>query len=214
MAGSAAGEGENEQPLPLAVPWAHVLLMAWTLAPLVVPVNTNVNVIFTAVLTVFIGCRRSVKPTPPVDSMSQQDAMRFPLIGSAVLFSLFLVFKFLPKDLVNMVLSGYFVILGSAALTATVAPLLEPHLPHAQRKRTLRLLNLRLPFMKEPLVVDATPAEIAAGAGSIAFCGWYVAKKHWVANNLLGLAFSVQGIEHLSIGAISTGVILLAGLFI
>lgn len=52
------------------------------------------------------------------------------------------------QDLVNMVLSGYFVILGSAALTATVAPLLEPHLPPAQRDRTLRLLNLRLPFMK------------------------------------------------------------------
>lgn len=72
MAGSAAGEEDEEQPLPLAVPWAHMLLLAWTLAPLVVPVNTNVNVIFTAVLTVFIGCRRSVKPTPPVDSMSQQ----------------------------------------------------------------------------------------------------------------------------------------------
>lgn len=32
--------------------------------------------------------------------------MKFPLIGSVVLFSLFLAFKFLPKDLVNMVLSG------------------------------------------------------------------------------------------------------------
>lgn len=32
--------------------------------------------------------------------------MKFPLIGSAVLFSLFLAFKFLPKELVNAVLSG------------------------------------------------------------------------------------------------------------
>lgn len=71
MASSAAGEQEAPV-LPLAVPWAHALLVVWSLAPLAVAVNTNVNVIFTAVLTVFIGCRRSVKPTPPADSMSRQ----------------------------------------------------------------------------------------------------------------------------------------------
>lgn len=42
----------------------------------------------------------------------------------------------------------------------------------------------------------------------------YFAEKHWLANNILGLAFSVQGIEHLSLGAVSTGVILLSGLFV
>ena len=35
-----------------------------------------------------------------------QDAMRFPLVGSIVLFSLFLAFKFLPKEIVNAILSG------------------------------------------------------------------------------------------------------------
>ena len=32
--------------------------------------------------------------------------MKFPLVGSAVLFSLFLAFKFLPKHIVNLILSG------------------------------------------------------------------------------------------------------------
>ena len=48
---------------------------------------------------------------------------------------------------------------------------------------------------------------------SSAFCIWYFTHKHWLANNVLGLAFSVQGIEHLSLGAVTTGVILLSGLF-
>lgn len=39
-------------------------------------------------------------------------------------------------------------------------------------------------------------------------------KKHWLSNNALGLAFSVTGVEHLSLGAVSTGVILLSGLFV
>ena len=48
---------------------------------------------------------------------------------------------------------------------------------------------------------------------TVSYACRYFAEKHWLANNVLGLAFSVQGIEHLSLGAISTGVILLSGLF-
>ena len=36
-----------------------------TLAPLVMKVDPNVNVVLTACLTVYVGCYRSVKPTPP-----------------------------------------------------------------------------------------------------------------------------------------------------
>ena len=45
------------------------------------------------------------------------------------------------------------------------------------------------------------------------FCCWYYAKKHWLANNVLGICFSVEGIEHLSLGSVQTGAILLSGLF-
>ena len=37
--------------------------------------------------------------------------------------------------------------------------------------------------------------------------------KHWLANNALGLAFCVQGLEMLSFGSFKVGAILLAGLF-
>jgi minor histocompatibility antigen H13 len=43
---------------------------------------------------------------------------------------------------------------------------------------------------------------------------WYLLKKHWIANNLFGLAFSVNGIEFLQLNKMSTGCILLGGLFI
>ena len=120
-----------------------------TLAPLVVKVDPNFNVILTACLTVFVGCCRSVKPTPPSvssvdyaqsllylnafmvhdlislnmlcmswqETMSNEHAMRFPFVGSAMLLSLFLLFKFLSKDLVNTVLTAYFFVLGIVALS-------------------------------------------------------------------------------------------------
>lgn len=42
---------------------------------------------------------------------------------------------------------------------------------------------------------------------------WYVAKKHWVANNIFGLAFAVNGIEFLQLNQVLNGCILLGGLF-
>lgn len=36
-----------------------------TVAPLVVRVNPNLNVVLTACLTVYVGCFRSVKDSPP-----------------------------------------------------------------------------------------------------------------------------------------------------
>ena len=41
-----------------------------TLAPLVVKVDPNLNVVLTACITVFVGCYRSVKPTAPTVSTS------------------------------------------------------------------------------------------------------------------------------------------------
>lgn len=43
---------------------------------------------------------------------------------------------------------------------------------------------------------------------------WYLFKKHWIANNLFGIAFAVNGVELLHLNNIITGCILLAGLFV
>ncbi|TKS76477.1 Minor histocompatibility antigen H13 [Collichthys lucidus] len=43
---------------------------------------------------------------------------------------------------------------------------------------------------------------------------WYLFKKHWIANNLFGLAFALNGVELLHLNNVSTGCILLGGLFV
>ena len=74
-----------------------------------------------------------------------QDALKFPLVGSAVLFSLFLVFKILPKHLVNLVLAGYFALLGVLALTATALPFLEAICSERVKKLSWTAPKLKLP---------------------------------------------------------------------
>eukprot|EP00898_Chlorokybus_atmophyticus_P008048 jgi/Chlat1/8244/Chrsp77S07672 len=169
--------------------WEQLLLAVVAAAPLVVPVNSNINIVVTACLTVYIGAHRSVKLTAPTETMSQHDAMRFPFIGSAVLFSLFLLFKFVPKELVNAVLTAYFVFLGILALTATLSPLLAPAMPASLRNRVLGPWRLQLPYVSKGMTCSTLCVQT-------------------------NMAHCVQGIEFLSLGSFKIGCILLCGLFV
>ncbi|KAI9106649.1 hypothetical protein K1719_022177 [Acacia pycnantha] len=189
---------------------ANLALAGLTLAPLVVKVNPNLNVILTACVTVFVGCYRSVKPTPPSETMSNEHAMRFPFVGSAMLLSLFLLFKFLSKDLVNAVLTCYFFVLGIVALSATLLPSIRRFLPKHWNDDAI---IWHFPYFRS-LEIEFTRSQVVAAVPGTFFCAWYALKKHWLANNILGLAFCIQGIEMLSLGSFKTGAILLAGLFV
>nr|XP_043615285.1 signal peptide peptidase-like [Erigeron canadensis] len=188
---------------------ANIALAGLTLLPLAVKVNPNINVILTACLSVYVGCYRSVKPTPPTETMSNAHAMRFPLVGSAMLMSLFLLFKFLSKDLVNAVLTAYFFVLGILAFSATLLPAIKRFLP---TKWDEDVIHWHFPYFRS-VEVEFTRSQVVAAVPGTFFCAWYVAQKHWLANNILGLAFCIQGIEMLSLGSFKTGAILLGGLF-
>uniref|UniRef100_A0A1D1YN77 Minor histocompatibility antigen H13 n=1 Tax=Anthurium amnicola TaxID=1678845 RepID=A0A1D1YN77_9ARAE len=189
---------------------ANIALAGLTLAPLIMKIDPNLNVILTACLTVYVGCYRSVKPTPPSETMSNEHAMRFPLVGSAMLLSLFLLFKFLSKDLVNAVLTFYFFVLGILALSATLLPAVKRFLPKHWNED---LIVWHLPYFHS-VSVEFTKSQIVASIPGTLFCLWYASKKHWLANNILGIAFCIQGIEMLSLGSFKTGAILLGGLFV
>ncbi|KAG6489872.1 hypothetical protein ZIOFF_051153 [Zingiber officinale] len=61
--------------------------------------------------------------------------------------------------------------------------------------------------------LEFTISQVVASIPGTLFCVWYALKKHWLANNILGIAFCIQGIEMLSLGSFKTGAILLVGLF-
>ena len=50
---------------------ALAVLAALAVLPAFIPIPVNVNIILTASLSVFVGCWRSVKATPPEDSLSR-----------------------------------------------------------------------------------------------------------------------------------------------
>ena len=60
-----------------------------------------------------------------MEPMSTNDAMMFPVIGSCVLFGLFLMFKFFAKEYLNYLFTFYFLLVGAFTVSATVLPFVE-----------------------------------------------------------------------------------------
>lgn len=82
-----------------------------------------------------------------MESMSKEDAWKFPFMGSAVLFGLYLLFKIFSKDLINLLLTSYFLLFGVLAVTATLKPLFEPFIPKPLKEWDY---SINIPFFTTP----------------------------------------------------------------
>lgn len=51
-------------------PWSHLALVVLWVTPMFVEIPANLSVILHACLAVWVGCWRSVKATPPTESMT------------------------------------------------------------------------------------------------------------------------------------------------
>jgi minor histocompatibility antigen H13 len=102
-----------------------------------------------------------------------QDAMRFPLLGSAVLLSLFIAFKFLPKVWINALLTAYIGTVAILVLVGTMQPYFTNFFPEWMRHKSLTLPPFKIPFLvdaSEPTTL--TLPQIVFGFISTAFCIW------------------------------------------
>lgn len=176
-----------------------------------------------ALIPIFVGAFRSVKHQKaqkesgePAERMTGKDAAMFPLIASGFLFGIYILFTYISKDYVNMLLSVYFFGLGVLALAHIVEPYVRKALPDFFPNKPYHLsLTQGLEDAKEVLLDYRFDRKDLVCVGLCSIFGvWYLAKKHWIANNILALAFSVNGIELLQLNSVSTGCILLSGLFV
>ena len=70
-------------------------------------------------------CVQGEKTGEKPETMTQKDAMMFPIIASCALGGLYLFFKIFDKEYINLLLSGYFFVLGVFALSHMAGPWLS-----------------------------------------------------------------------------------------
>lgn len=143
--------------------------------------------------------------------MTDNDAYMFPVFASVFLFGLYVVFKLFSKEYVNMLLSTYVLIVSLAAVYNTIKPLFKAYLDPSWDSDPVDI-SIPIPVVGEKhfslsnldLVVLSTVALVGA---------WYLSSKHWIANNILGLSLSFQGVSRFPVGSYKVASILLIGLF-
>nr|CAD7257325.1 unnamed protein product [Timema shepardi]CAD7571711.1 unnamed protein product [Timema californicum] len=184
------------------------------------------SLVIMALFPIFFGSFRSVKhhkeqkvlyqeSGEKPETMSHKEALMFPFMASIALFGLYIFFQIFSKEYINMLLTGYFFFLGVLALSHLLSPVISslvpaaiPNIPfHLHFKQggpegDVDLINYH--FSSHDIVCLVCCSLVGA---------WYIIKKHWIANNLFGLAFAINGVELLNLNNVVTGCILLIGLF-
>jgi minor histocompatibility antigen H13 len=184
------------------------------------------SLVVMALIPILLGSFRSVdsqkeqkenheKTGERPETMTQKDAMMFPLIASCALFGLYMIFNIFGKEYLNMLLSFYFLVLGIFALSHMVSPVVLKLVPSAVPVIPFHLQFTQGEGETRESVVDYqfnTHDLVCLGLCSVVGV-WYILKKHWLANDLLGMAFAINGVELLHLNNVVTGCILLGGLF-
>ncbi|CAI5744488.1 unnamed protein product [Peronospora destructor] len=142
--------------------------------------------------------------------MKAEDAYLFPLLGSGVLLGLYTLFKFFDKDMVNLLLTIYFALVGAYSLTEAFSPLVLNVLFQGKSKTFRR--PVKVPFYGV-YKLELSQAWMLTFAFAAVFAAAWFQTKHYVLNNIFGISLSIKGIESLSLGSFKVGAILLGGLF-
>ncbi|KAI0978675.1 hypothetical protein GJ496_008081 [Pomphorhynchus laevis] len=195
---------------------------------------TNITTI--AALCVYEGCKRSVvylkkrkSDEDKAQVLSTREVAVFPLMASATLLTAYIIFRLFSKEYTNILLNIYFLIVGVAALFRAfrsvflrLIPNLSPLLPNTEYVLSLTAISTESTSDKDqqkgkPEEIDKwrfNAKDLLIIAVFTSFAVWNYLNKHWLANNLIAIAISINAIEILQLNKFSNGVILLSGLFL
>jgi hypothetical protein len=94
-----------------------------------VVLNVYIPLLITASSIIFYASKRSLDKKE-METMKREDAMMFPVVGSGVLFGLFLLFKFFAKEYLNILFTFYFLVLGIFSVAYTLLPFVQVRYHH------------------------------------------------------------------------------------
>jgi len=152
------------------------------------------------------------------DRLSAADAYLFPVLGSIVLFGMYLIVKFLGKEWINKILGWYFTFAGIGSVWKCSTSLAKWAYGQ-ERWKTFSRWKLRLSKGSEEVVYLAfrTPSLILLIPSLVPSVLYYVlpgSKRSALLTDILALSFSHSALSIMKLDQFKTGVILLSGLFL
>ena len=192
--------------------------------PLITSVPVYLQLFVNSIAAVYIGSFYSVlisekkeklsRIEENSETISQKDAYMFPVYGSAVLFGLYVVFKFINKDLFGTVLTLYFGMLGQFCVMSFIETTLGKSAESMKSKVLFKSnFKLNLIFKTEDVNIEINQLNLILFLVTLVPTTLYLLTQNWLLNNFFGLIFSVTGIQAMNLPSFKVGFILLWGLF-
>ena len=196
-----------------------ILLLMTFIRPYV-EIHPAIMTAISTCLLVYVGCTFSTKicsmsgdkQKEGIETMKQKDAWIFPIMGSAVLFGLYLLFKFFNEKYLNILLHLYFTLIGSFSIGQLIEEKIVEKEPFKSFSEKKAFSIPKIPYLNPDGATVSLLNIITFSLGLIVGVIYFL-KKNWILNNILGMAFSVFGIENLTLGEFKVGLILLSLLF-
>ena len=196
------------------------ILLIMTFIRPIIPIHPSIMTAVSTCLLVYVGCTFSTKiclisgdkQKEGIETMQQKDAWLFPVIGSAVLLGLYLLFKFFNEKYLNILLHIYFTLIGSFSIGQLIEEKIINKEPFKSMGNKILFNIPKIPyFLSEGGQINQL--NVVTFLFGLIIGIIYFIKKNWILNNILGMAFSIFGIENLMLGEYKVGLILLSLLF-
>ncbi|KAI8972221.1 signal peptide peptidase-domain-containing protein [Trametes punicea] len=159
-----------------------------------------------------------------VERLSSQDAYLFPVIGSAVLFGLYLIVQYFGKEWITWLLQWYFTIAGVGSVGKSLIALSRWTLGTSRWHKFDKVQFLILKGRRgtsSPFSLSLslrTPSLYLIPVGSIPSIlytfGDSATRRSALLTDLLALSFSHNALSLLKLDSFKTGCVLLSGLFL
>ncbi|KAI0941598.1 hypothetical protein AcW1_003450 [Taiwanofungus camphoratus] len=154
-----------------------------------------------------------------VEHLSSSDAYLFPILGSVVLFGLYLVVKYLGKEWINWLLQWYFTFAGVGSVSKSLIALARWTMGSIRWKQFDKTQFLLLKGPREIVSLSMrTPSWFLIPVGTLPSIlysyGPSSTRRSALLTNILALSFSHNALSLLKIDSFKTGCVLLSGLFL
>ena len=185
------------------------------------PIPVFMQLFINSLACIYIGCSLSVKMGLPsekkaddsVETLSMKDASLFPVYGSIVLFSLYIVFKLFDQGTLKLIFSFYFAFLGFLCLENIIETELDLLYPALKDRFIFKRKFEWTIYWKKTLSLEFSQLNLISGVIALIPTITYLITKNWILNNIFGIAFSITGISSLNLPNFKVAFILLWGLF-
>ena len=160
-----------------------------------------------AVVPLIVGSDRAQRAIEKktAEQMNMKSVVKMPLISSAILFGLYIVFKFFHIDILQLILTIYFVYIGAESIAETFDFFFSRFASPEKHTFTIPFTSFKVEYSKAEL--------LGMAAGAVVSVAWALT-RNWVLNNVLATCFTIAILGLLTLPSFNISALLLLGLFV